>query len=565
VEKTQVNTELAPEVVLTTATGEVRKSNKKVRLNLEIGTRLVEVQMYVAVFKHPIILGRPFTKQYNKEIDIVEEKVFGISNCAEVPLVETFEKELQTQKIEYIDSNQFLRDIRPKEADIGMFYITEETLEKGKEVPEFVKSEFSDVVTNESPQRLPEFKSVTHRIHLIPGAKPTARPPYRMSQYETEELKKQIEELLQHGFIQMSSSPFAAPVLFVKKKDKALRLCVDFRLLNLNTIKNAFPLPVIEDLFMKIGNTKVFSKLDLMSGYFQIRVDPKDEEKTGFVTPFGHYHWKVMPFGVVNGPATFQSFMNQILGDTPNVLVYLDDILIYSHTKEEHEKDVKRVLQILRDNKLIAKKKKCEFFKNTLEFLGHTITPNGIVPNDAKIKAIIDWPKPMNAKDAMKFMGLCNYYRKFVQGFSKISSPINEFMAEHCQWGEKQDQAFRILKEKLTTSPILVLPDFNKEFRLTTDASDTAIGATLEQVDENNKIIGVIGYFSKKLIGAQINYFVMEKEFLAIIESLKHFRSILYGRRFVLRSDHLSLTYIMSQGKVPQKSNSKMVRFSIRI
>mmetsp|Transcript_5973 Transcript_5973/g.7268 ORF Transcript_5973/g.7268 Transcript_5973/m.7268 type:complete len:1243 (-) Transcript_5973:294-4022(-) len=558
VEKSKVSTELAPEVVLTTATGEAIKANKKVKLNLGIGTKLVDVQMYVAAFKHPIILGRPFTKQYNKEIDIVEEKVFGISNCAEEPLIE---KELQTQKIEYIDSHQFLRDIRPKEADIGMFYIMEETLDNGKEVPEFVKSEFSDVVTNESPQRLPEFKSVTHRIHLIPGAKPTARPPYRMSQYETEELKKQIEELLQHGFIQKSSSPFAAPVLFVKKKDKALRLCVDFRLLNLNTIKNAFPLPVIEDLFMKIGNAKIFSKLDLMSGYFQIRMDPKDEEKTAFVTPFGHYHWKVMPFGVVNGPATFQSFMNQILGDTPNVLVYLDDILIYSHTKEEHYKDVQKVLQILRNNNLIAKKKKCEFFKNKLDFLGHTITPNGIVPNDAKIKAIIDWQKPQNAKEAMRFMGLCNYYRKFVQGFSKISSPINEFMAEHCEWGETQDEAFKILKEKLTTSPILVLPNFNKEFRLTTDASDTAIGATLEQVDENNKLVGVIGYFSKKLIGAQLNYFVMEKEFLAIIESLKHFRSILYGRRFVLRSDHLSLTYIMTQGKVPQNRIARWLDF----
>ncbi|KRZ98290.1 uncharacterized protein AC631_05949, partial [Debaryomyces fabryi] len=202
VEKTKLSTELAPEVALTTATGEAIKANKKVKVNLEIGTKLVDVQMYVAAFKHPIILGRPFTKQYNK--DIVEEKVFGVSNCAKEPLVEKFEKELQTQKIEYVDSNQFLRDIRPKEADIGMFYITEETLEKDKEVPDFVKSEFSDVVTNESPQRLPEFKSVTHRIHLIPGAKPTARPPYRMSQYETEELKKQIEELLQHGFIQKS-------------------------------------------------------------------------------------------------------------------------------------------------------------------------------------------------------------------------------------------------------------------------------------------------------------------------------------------------------------------------
>lgn len=552
VNEMKLNTEIAPDVILTTVTGEERKLDRKVKFELRIGKEIVEVQGYIASLRHPIILGRPFIKQYNKEIDFIKETVFGIGNC---------ENETQLQEIEYVDSNQFLRDIRPTESDIGLFYITEETLERGKETPEFIKSEFDDVVTNTSPKTIPEFKKVTHRIHLIPGAKPTARPPYRISQFETEELKKQIEELLRQGFIQKSNSPYAAPVLFVKKKDKALRLCVDFRLLNINTIKNAFPIPLIEDLFMKIGTAKVFSKLDLMSGYFQIRVDPRDEEKTGFVTPFGHYHWRVMPFGVVNGPATFQSFMNDILGDTPNVLVYLDDILIYSHNRKEHERDLKRVLRVLRENKLIAKEKKCEFFKDTLDFLGHTITPNGIVPNDLKIETIVKWKTPQNAKDAMRFMGLCNYYRKFVPGFSKISAPINEFMAEHCSWQEEQEKAFEILKEKMTTHPVLVLPDFTKEFRLSTDASDAAIGSTLEQVDDNGKLIGVIGYFSKKLIAAQLNYFVMEKEFLAIIESLKHFRSILYGRRFILRSDHLSLSYIMSQGKVPQNRIARWLDF----
>ena len=550
VEELKLEIEIAPQVVLTTVTGETRKTNKKVLLELEIGKELVEVQFYVATFKHPIILGRPFTKIHEK--DIVNDTVFGVQNC---------EKEAKSQTTEYVDSNQFLRDIRPQKADIGMFYITEETQERGKELPEFITSEFSDVVTNKKLEKVSEFKKVTHKIHLIPGAKPKARPPYRVSQFEIEELKKQIEELLNKGFIQKSNSPFAAPVLFNKKKDKTLRLCVDFRLLNIDTIRNAFPIPIIEDLFMKIGNAKVFSKLDLTSGYFQIRMDPKDEEKTGFITPFGHYEWKVMPFGVVNGPATFQSFMNEILENTQNVLVYLDDILIYSHTEDEHERDIRRVLQILRENKLIAKEKKCEFFKNTLDFLGHTITPNGIIPNDEKIKDIIKWPKPQNAKEAMRFMGLCNYYRKFVPGFSKISAPINEFMADHCSWQEDQDKAFEILKEKMTTHPVLVLPDFTKEFGLTTDASDTAIGSTLEQVDEKGKLIGVIGYFSKKLIAAQLNYFVMEKEFLAIIESLKHFRSILYGRRFVLRSDHLSLTYIMSQGKVPQNRIARWLDF----
>lgn len=545
-----LETEKVPKVKLTTALQEECHTDEQVTVNLRIGTKCMTIQLYIAEFKYPIMLGYPFVTDYEEEINFGNGTVCGEKTGF------TLE-----QGPRFIDSNQYLRDIRPREAKIGICYVTEEGSDNGLKLPEFVATDYPDVVTNESPTSVPVFKKVTHRILLIAGAKPTARAPYRMSQFETQELKKQIEELLKQGFIKKSNSPFAAPVLFVKKKDKALRLCVDYRLLNVNTIKNAFPIPVIDDLFIKIGNAKVFTKLDLMSGYFQIRMHPDDEEKTAFVTPFGHYEWRVMPFGVVNGPATFQSFMNEILYDVPNVLVYLDDILIYSDTEVDHEHHIRTVLDILRQNKLIVKKKKCEFFKKQLDFLGHTITQEGIIPNDAKIKTIINWPPPKTPKDAMKFMGLCNYYRKFVKGFSKIAAPINEYMAKHCDWMKMQDQAFRTLKEKLTSYPVLVVPNFKLGFRLSTDASDTAIGSTLEQVDEKGKLVGVIGYFSKKLFAAQLNYFVMEKEFLAIIESLKHFRQVLYGRKFVLRSDHLSLSYVMSQGKVPQNRIARWLDF----
>ena len=269
-----------------------------------------------------------------------------------------------------------------------------------------------------------------------------------MSQFEIEELKAQINSLLEKGFIVNSNSPFAAPVLFVKKQDGSLRLCVYYRLLNTNTIKNAFPLPLIDDLFHRIGPAKIFSKLDLMSGYYQIRMDPKDEEKTGFITPFGHYHWRVMPFGVINGPATFQSLMNKILGDCPNVLVYLYDILIYSPNEEQHGKDIKRVLKILRKSNLIVKATKCEFYKKQLKFLGHTLNEKGIQPNDDKIKIIKTWPTPATPKQAMQFMGLCNYYRKFVPKFSKVAAPIISYMSGNSTWTSKQDEAFQILKEK---------------------------------------------------------------------------------------------------------------------
>lgn len=313
--------------------------------------------------------------------------------------------------------------------------------------------------------------------------------------------------------------------------------------------QNAFPLSLNEDFFLKIGQAQIFSKLDLMSGYYQIRMEPKDEEKTEFITPFGHYHRKVMPFGVTNGPATFQTFMNRIIGESPNVLVYLDDILIFSLTKEQHKKDLKRVLRILQAHQLIVRAEKCEFFKTNLTFLGHTINQKGIKPNLDKIEAIQNWPTPNTPKQAMQFMGLCNYYRKFVPQFSKIASPINSYMSGHVTWEKSQDKAFEVLKRVLTSPPVLILPNYSQQFRLTTDASYDAMGATLEQIDDKGKPLGTIAYFSKKFIGSQLNYFVTEKEFLAVIESLKHFRPILYDQNFILRTDHISL---FSQSKVPQ-------------
>jgi len=442
----------------------------------------------------------------------------------------------------------FLRTARND--PIGMAYVTSVTNEERPQLPKFIQENYSDVVTYDEPKQPAESSVVSHRIYLMPGTKPKKRAPYRMSQHELAELKIQIRHLLDKGFIVESNSPFAAPVLFVKKKDGKLRLCVDYRALNTDTVKDAFPLPIIEDLFHQIGNSKIFSRLDLMSGYHQIRMHPDDEEKTGFNTPFGHYHWRVMPFGVTNGPATFQRFMNNILGDSSHVIVYLDDILIHSADRQQHTKDIIRVLDILRENKLIASAKKCDFYQRRLDFLGHTIDPDGLHPNDDKIKAVTDWPQPTNPKQAMQFMGLCNYYRKFVPHFSKIALPLTDYMSSKCDWGPVQDLAFRLLKDKLTTAPVLVLPDFTKDFRLTTDALNQTLGATLEQVDEKGKVLGVIAYFSKKLVGAQLNYFVMEKEFLAIIESLKFFKTILLGRHFVIRTDHISLTYLFSLKKV---------------
>lgn len=523
--------------------------NHETSITIQLGKHKKRVHFYVSKLLQNIILGQPFIEEHSRHINLIEGTVFGVQKAKN----SRESKQIQSNELKLISSNEFLRSIRSEETDLGLALVTEQTSENLANLPEFIQNEYEDVVTNESPKDLPDFKTITHKIHLIPGSKPTARSPYRMTKFETEELKKQINQLLKQGFIKKSNSPFAAPVLFVKKKDKSLRLCVDYRLLNIITIRDAFPIPVIDDLLFKLGNSKVFSKLDLMSGYFQIRMQPEHEERTAFVTPFGQYQWKVMPFGVTNGPATFQRFMNEVLEDCPNSLVYLDDILIHSESKEKHEKDIKRVLNKLREHKLIAKQSKCEFFKNELEFLGFTISDKGIAPNNAKVETIQNWPKPKNEKDAMKFMGLCNYYRRFVANFSKISAPINQYMSKHSKWTEVQDKAWNELKERLITPPILTIPDFEKRFRLTTDASELALGAVLEQVDDNGKLEGIIAFHSKKFLPAQTRYPIMEKEFLAVIEALKHFRPILYGQKFIIRSDHLNLLSLRSPKRIPQK------------
>lgn len=421
------------------------------------------------------------------------------------------------------------------------------------EVKELLRN-YADVVTNTKPTTIPDLDKISHEIHLTPNAKIPARPPYRMSAAENVALNKEINELLQQGAIVPSSSPFSAPVLFVKKKDGSLRLCVDYRMLNDRTIRNRFPLPVIDDLIDSLGGARYFSKLDLMAGYHQIRIHPNDEYKTAFSTRSGHYQFRVMPFGLTNAPATFQSFMNHILAPHLHdfVVVYLDDILIYSKTKEEHQRHVKLVLDILKANKLIAKKSKCEFFTKETSFLGFKLSTEGILPLNDKVQAVREFPTPTTVKQAQSFLGLANFYRRFIPNFSKIAAPLTQFTSNKATWSTEQDVAFSTLKKLLISPPVLIIPDVNKEFVLTTDASHECMGATLEQRNSDGSLAGVVGYWSKRLQGSQLNYSVQEQEFLAVVETLKQYRHLLIGKHFVLKTDHFSLTYLMIQTKTPQ-------------
>jgi RNase H-like domain found in reverse transcriptase/Reverse transcriptase (RNA-dependent DNA polymerase)/Integrase zinc binding domain/Chromo (CHRromatin Organisation MOdifier) domain/Retroviral aspartyl protease len=408
---------------------------------------------------------------------------------------------------------------------------------------------YNDVFPSQLPDGLPPKRDVDHRIDIIPGSAPTSRATYRLAPSELDELKKQLEELIKHGFIRPSKSPYGAPVLFVKKKDGSMRMCIDYRALNKITIKNKYPLPRVDELFDRLRGAKYFSKIDLVSGYHQVRIHDDDIEKTAFRTRYGHYEFLVLPFGLTNAPATFMNMMQIVFKDHLDdfVIVFLDDILIYSKTKQDHMKHVERVLQLLRENKLYAKQSKCEFFREKISFLGHVISGDGISMESSKVKAITEWPTPNNVQDVRSFLGLAGYYRKFVSGFSRISSAMSELLQKDKPfiWTEAAQSSFDRLKLAVTTAPVLILPDASRPFTVTTDASGFAIGATLSQ--DHGKGEQPIAFMSKKMLSAERNYAVHEQEMLAIICALKEWRHYLYGKKFTIITDHKSLTYFVSQ------------------
>ncbi|GJX90416.1 putative reverse transcriptase domain-containing protein [Tanacetum coccineum] len=273
---------------------------------------------------------------------------------------------------------------------------------------------------------LPPTRQVEFQIDLVPGAAPVARAPYRLAPSEMKELSEQLKELSDKGFIRPSSSPWGAPVLFVKKKDGSFRMCIDYRELNKLTVKNRYPLPRIDDLFDQLQGSSVYSKIDLRSGYHQLRVREEDIPKTAFRTRYGHYEFQVMPFGLTNAPAVFMDLMNRVCKPYLDkfVIVFIDDILIYSKNKQEHEEHLKLILELLKKEELYAKFSKCEFWIPKVQFLGHVIDSEGIHVDPAKIESIKDWTSPKSPTEIRQFLGLVGYYQRFIEGFSKIAKPM---------------------------------------------------------------------------------------------------------------------------------------------
>jgi hypothetical protein len=316
-------------------------------------------------------------------------------------------------------------------------------------------SEFADVFAE--PKGLPPHRQYDHAIALEEHARPPNIKPYRYSPLQKDEIERQVAEMLQSGVIVHSMSPFAAPVLLVKKKDGSWRLCIDYRQLNALTVKNRYPMPVVEELMDELSGAQLFTKLDLQSRYHQIRMVEKDEHKTAFRTHSGHFEFRVMPFGLTCAPATFQSAMNNIFASIIRkfVLVFVDDILIYSSDLAQHVDHLQQVFSILKENHLFVKRSKCSFAQTSLEYLGHIVSASGVSTDPAKITAVQNWPQPTNVKQLKGFLGLAGYYRKFIRNFSVISRPLSDLLKKNVPfvWNKYTEDSFHTLKLALVQAP----------------------------------------------------------------------------------------------------------------
>ena len=350
------------------------------------------------------------------------------------------------------------------------------------------------------------------------------------------------------GVIEPSVSPWAAPIVLVRKKDGSTRFCVDYRKLNSITRKDSYPLPRIDDTLEALSGATWFSSLDLKSGYWQVGMHPEDREKTAFTTGRGLWQFRVMPFGLCNAPATFERLMEKFLAGLPLsvCLVYLDDILVPARSFEDHIQNLRTVFGRLREANLKLSPKKCSLFRRQLKFLGHIVSEKGVATDPEKLEAVMTWPTPTNISEVRRFLGLCSYYRRFVANFADIACPLQQ-CTEHPQilkWNDELEKSFVSLKKALVEAPILGYPDPDGHFILDTDASAYGIGAVLSQIQHGEE--KVVAYYSRAMSRPERRYCVTRRELLAVVRSVQHFHPYLYGRHFTIRTDHAALRWLLS-------------------
>ncbi|KAL0557203.1 hypothetical protein IC582_005721 [Cucumis melo] len=527
---------------VSTPSGECMLSKEKVKTcQIEIAGHVIEVTLLVLdMLDFDVILGMDWLAANHASIDCSRKEVtFNPPSRASFKFKGEGSRSLP-QVISAIRASKLLSQgtwgilasvVDTREADVSLS-------------SEPVVRDYPDVFPEELPG-LPPHREVEFAIELEPGTVPISRAPYRMAPAELKELKVQLQELLDKGFIRPSVSPWGAPVLFVKKKDGSMRLCIDYRELNKVTVKNRYPLPRIDDLFDQLQGATVFSKIDLRSGYHQLRIKDEDVPKTAFRSRYEHYEFIVMSFGLTNAPAVFMDLMNRVFREFLDtfVIVFIDDILIYSKTEAEHEKHLRMVLQTLRDNKLYAKFSKCEFWLKQVSFLGHVVSKAGVSVDPAKIEAVTGWTRPSTVSEVRSFLGLAGYYRRFVENFSRIATPLTQLTRKGAPfiWSKACEDSFQNLKQKLATAPVLTVPDGSGSFVIYSDASKKGLGCVLMQQGK------VVAYASRQLKSHEQNYPTHDLELAAVVFALKLWRHYLYGEKIQLFTDHKSLKYFFTQ------------------
>ncbi|KAL0556882.1 hypothetical protein IC582_005399 [Cucumis melo] len=527
---------------VSTPSGDCMLSKEKVKTcQIEIAGHVIEVTLLVLdMLDFDVILGMDWLAANHASIDCSRKEVtFNPPSRASFKFKGEGSRSLP-QVISAIRASKLLSQgtwgilasvVDTREADVSLS-------------SELVVRDYPDVFPEELPG-LPPHREVEFAIELEPGTVPISRAPYRMAPAELKELKVQLQELLDKGFIRPSVSPWGAPVLFVKKKDESMRLCIDYRELNKVTVKNRYPLPRIDDLFDQLQGATVFSKIDLRSGYHQLRIKDEDVPKTAFRSRYGHYEFIVMSFRLTNAPAVFMDLMNRVFREFLDtfVIVFIDDILIYSKTEAEHEKHLRMVLQTLRDNKLYAKFSKCEFWLKQVSFLGHVVSKAGVSVDPAKIEAVTGWTRPSTVSEVRSFLGLAGYYRRFVENFSRIATPLTQLTRKGAPfvWSKACEDSFQNLKQKLVTAPVLTVPDGSGSFVIYSDASKKGLGCVLMQQGK------VVAYASRQLKSHEQNYPTHDLELAAVVFALKIWRHYLYGEKIQIFTDHKSLKYFFTQ------------------
>jgi len=544
---------------------------------------------YVGPIHHDVILGMPWFAQWHAHVALSQGLIEAIvpgdgrritfRTHPAVPLTASLcgveadeEIALTSAEVEAeVDAGAEAYVIRSKMISQGASLSDAASLSPGEQATwGALQAEYIDVLNNEElPAGRPPTDRPTHRIDLVPGAAPSYAPRYRRPPLLEEEIERQVDELLAKDKIQESTSPFAHNPVLVKRKDGRWRMCVNYKPLNKITIKQKFPMPRVDELLDRLQGATVFSAIDFTDAFLQIGINENDQHKTAFHTKTRKMEYTCMPFGLVNAPAELQRQVNRDFAGPISegwLVVYMDDLLVFSRSVTEHIQHLRILLGLIREKQWYVKAKKCSFFMSIIGFLGFRVSAQGVEVDPAKMETIKSWPLPLySQEDVRSFYGLASFYRSFVPGFAKIAAPLTELLRKDTPfiWTEEQEKAARTLIGCLTSSPVLALPNFNESFYLTADASDAAVGAVLSQKSPINGKHQIISCHSHRFAPAERKYPVREKELYAVVWGVKKCRHYLYGRHFIVQTDHQSLAHL--DKSMMDYDNNRVIRWLVTL